>query len=78
MVLRNVREQCQSLKGSCERREHERESKQRESKQKRRAGSRSRSVRSRQRESEQWEQEQGAGSTSMRSGEHKERDVRVQ
>ena len=27
---------------------------------------------------EQWEQEQGAGSTSMRSGEHEERDVRAQ
>ena len=30
MVLGNVREQRQSLKGSCERREHERESEQRE------------------------------------------------
>ena len=82
MVLGNVREQCQSLKGSCERREHERESEQHE--QERRAGSRSRSVRSRSREQEakgaqvrsgQREQgavgARGAGAGSRERREHK-------
>ena len=78
MVLGNVREQHQSLKGSCERREHERESEQRE--QERRAESRSRSMRSRSREQEQREQaarvrsrqrKQGAVGAGARSGEHK-------
>ena len=63
MVLGNVREQRQSLKGSCKRREHKCEEQ----------GEQGAQVRSR--EQERREQEQGAGAkgagAKSRSGEHK-------
>ena len=60
MVLGNIREQCQSLKGSCEQREHEREEQEREEQECEEQGARA----------------ERAGSTSMRSGEHEHREQR--